>query len=47
MKVGLFNPCAVGGAAIHAMSERPEYFEDVKAFDCAQPASINIMPTRI
>ncbi|MBO9409773.1 alpha/beta hydrolase [Shimia sp. R9_1] len=43
MKVGLFNPCAGGGAAIHAMSERPEYFEDVKAFVCAQPASINIM----
>lgn len=43
MKVGLFNPCAGGGAAIHAMSENPEYFEDVKAFVCAQPASINIM----
>lgn len=43
MKVGLFNPCAGGGAAIHAMSENPEYFTDVKAFVCAQPASINIM----
>lgn len=43
MTVGLFNPCAGGGAAIHAMSENPEYFEDVKAFVCAQPASINIM----
>jgi pimeloyl-ACP methyl ester carboxylesterase len=43
MTIGLFNPCAGGGAAIHAMSEKPEYFEDVKAFVCAQPASINIM----
>ncbi|QDG78312.1 S9 family peptidase [Labrenzia sp. PHM005] len=43
MKIGLFNPCAGGGAAIHAMSEAPQYFEDVKAFVCAQPASINIM----
>lgn len=43
MKIGLFNPCAGGGAAIHAMNENPEYFEDVKAFVCAQPASINIM----
>lgn len=43
MKIGLFNPCAGGGAAIHAMTERPDYFEDVKALVCAQPASINIM----
>ena len=43
MKLGLFNPCAGGNAALHAMTERPEYFEDVKAFVCAQPASINIM----
>lgn len=43
MKIGLFNPCAGGGAAIHAMTERPEAFKDVKAFVCAQPASINIM----
>ncbi|MBO9478179.1 alpha/beta hydrolase [Shimia sp. R11_0] len=43
MKIGLFNPCAGGGAAMHAMTERPEDFEDVKAFVCAQPASINIM----
>ncbi len=43
MTIGLFNPCAGGNAAIHAMTERPEYFEDVKALVCPQPASINIM----
>lgn len=43
MKIGLFNPCAGGNAAMHAMTKNPEYFEDVKAFVCAQPASINIM----
>lgn len=43
MAVGLFNPCAGGGAAIHAMTQRPEYFEKVKAFVCPQPASINVM----
>lgn len=43
MMVGLFNPCAGGNSALHAMTERPEYFEDVKAFVCAQPASINVM----
>lgn len=43
MKLGLFNPCAGGNSALHAMTKRPEYFEDVKAFVCAQPASINIM----
>ncbi|MEX0285449.1 MAG: alpha/beta hydrolase family protein [Paracoccaceae bacterium] len=43
MTIGLFNPCAGGNAAMHAMTERPEAFEDVKAFVCAQPASINIM----
>ncbi|OJJ11530.1 hypothetical protein BKI51_07245 [Alphaproteobacteria bacterium AO1-B] len=43
MKIGLFNPCAGGNSAFHAMSENPEYFKDVKAFVCAQPASINIM----
>lgn len=43
MKLGLFNPCAGGNAALNAMSHHPEYFEEVKAFVCAQPASINIM----
>jgi dipeptidyl aminopeptidase/acylaminoacyl peptidase len=43
MTIGLFNPCAGGNAAIHAMTERPEYFKDVKALVCPQPASINIM----
>lgn len=43
MTIGLFNPCAGGNAAIHAMTRHPEYFKDVKAFVCAQPASIHIM----
>lgn len=43
MTLGLFNPCAGGNAAMTAMARNPEYFEDVKAFVCAQPASINIM----
>lgn len=43
MSIGLFNPCAGGNAAMHAMAECPEYFEDVKTFVCAQPASINVM----
>lgn len=43
MKVGLFNPCAGGDAAMVAMTKHPEYFEDVKAFVCPQPASMNIM----
>lgn len=43
MTIGLFNPCAGGNAAMHAMTKHPEYFRDVKAFICAQPASINIM----
>lgn len=43
MAIGLFNPCAGGNAAMTAMTKHPEYFADVKAFVCAQPASINIM----
>lgn len=43
MKVGLFNPCAGGNAALNALSHHPEYFSEVKALVCAQPASINIM----
>lgn len=43
MTLGLFNPCAGGNAALHAMTERPEYFKAVKALVSAQPASINIM----
>ncbi|WP_420553302.1 alpha/beta hydrolase family protein [Tenacibaculum aiptasiae] len=43
MSVGLFNPCAGGNAAMTAMTKHPEYFKEVKAFVCAQPASINIM----
>lgn len=43
MKIGLFNPCAGGNAAMTAMAKHPEYFNDVKALVCAQPASINIM----
>lgn len=43
MTLGLFNPCAGGNAAMQAMSKHPEYFTDVKAFVCAQPASINVM----
>lgn len=43
MTIGLFNPCAGGNAAITAMTQRPEYFEEVKALVCAQPASINVM----
>lgn len=43
MKIGLFNPCAGGNAAITALSKNPEYAKDVKALVCAQPASINIM----
>lgn len=43
MRIGLFNPCAGGNSALNAMTQRPEYFADVKALVCAQPASINIM----
>lgn len=43
MAIGLFNPCAGGNATMHAMTKYPEYFEEVKAFISAQPASINIM----
>lgn len=43
MTVGLFNPCAGGDAAMVAMTKHPEYFEDIKAFVCAQPASMHIM----
>lgn len=43
MDVGLFNPCAGGDAAMVAMTKYPEYFEEVKAFVCPQPASMNIM----
>jgi len=43
MALGLFNPCAGGNAAMTAMTKHPEYFKEVKAFVCAQPASINIM----
>lgn len=43
MKIGLFNPCAGGNAAIKALSILPEYARDVKALVCAQPASINVM----
>ena len=43
MIIGLFNPCAGGNAAINALNKYPEYAENVKAFVCAQPASINIM----
>lgn len=39
MTVGSFNPCAGGDA----MTKHPEYFVDVKAFICPQPASMNIM----
>lgn len=42
MAVGLFNPCAGGNAAMVAMTKRPELFEDVRAFVCPQPASMNI-----
>lgn len=43
MTIGLFNPCAGGNAAMVAMTKHPEYFENVKAFVCPQPASMNIM----
>lgn len=43
MTMGLFNPCAGGNAAMVAMTKHPEYFEDVKAFVCPQPASMHIM----
>ncbi|MCL6275107.1 prolyl oligopeptidase family serine peptidase [Muricauda sp. 2012CJ35-5] len=43
MQVGLFNPCAGGNAAMVAKTKHPEYFEDVKAFVCPQPASMHIM----
>lgn len=43
MDVGLFNPCAGGDAAMVAMTKHPEYFEEVKAFVCPQPASMHIM----
>ena len=42
MKVGLFNPCAGGNAAMVAMTKRPELFKDIKAFVCPQPASMSI-----
>lgn len=42
MKVGLFNPCAGGNAAMVAMHKRPELFSKVKAFVCAQPCSMNV-----
>ncbi|MGB0899802.1 MAG: alpha/beta hydrolase family protein, partial [Psychrobium sp.] len=42
MKVGLFNPCAGGNAAMVAMTKRPELFKDVKAFVCPQPCSMDI-----
>lgn len=43
MSVGLYNPCAGGDAAMVAMTKHPEYFKDVKAFVCPQPASMHIM----
>ncbi|GLX87323.1 hypothetical protein tloyanaT_35760 [Thalassotalea loyana] len=43
MIIGLFNPCAGGNAAFYALTKHPEYAKKVKAFVCAQPASINIM----
>ena len=43
MTIGLFNPCMGGDAAMVAMTKHPEYFEDVKAFVCPQPASMHIM----
>ena len=43
MKIGLYNPCAGGNAAITAMTKAPEYFKDVKAFVCPQPASMPVM----
>lgn len=43
MRIGLFNPCAGGDAAMVAMSKHPEYFEEIKAFVCPQPASMHIM----
>ncbi len=42
MLVGLFNPCAGGNAAMVAMTKRPDLFNGVKAFVCAQPCSMNI-----
>ncbi|MCV6623314.1 MAG: alpha/beta hydrolase [Cellvibrionaceae bacterium] len=42
MKIGLLNHCAGGNAAMIAMSKHPEYFTDVKAFICPQPASMDI-----
>ena len=42
MTVGLFNPCAGGNAAMVAMTRQPEFFKDVKAFVCPQPASMSI-----
>ncbi len=41
--IGLFNPCAGGNAAMNAMTRKPEYFADVKALVCAQPASMPVM----
>lgn len=42
MKIGLFNPCAGGNAAMVAMTKMPEYFENVEAFVCPQPCSMHI-----
>ena len=42
MSMGLFNPCAGGNAAMIAMTKHPEFFKDVRAFVCPQPASMNI-----
>ena len=47
MSVGLFNPCAGGNSAMIAMTKRADLFEDVKAFVCPQPASMNIGMTKI
>lgn len=47
MQVGWFSPCAGGNATMRAMTERPELFEEVKAFVCPQPCSASISMKQI
>lgn len=47
MALGLLNRCMGGVSAIVAMSKMPEYFKDVKAFVCPQPASMDLCMPKI
>ena len=47
MRIGLFNPCAGGDAAMVAMTKRPDLFRNVAAFVCPQPCSARIAAEEI